>query len=462
MAAFGEQLSGLAGKIRTSTTSEQFDFSNFDELRTKQTLTAAFSQPLTAPKEMVRFQFIVGGGKLVRGNYNDNLIKWCAAAMRDIGFVEDSSASCLPECQGTYKSQHDTSQNLKYFYVFPHVNLQSEVCTEEEAAPKLDTKSKDYLVVAADVSTFQEMVQRKVISWGQKKRLLKILQTKRDEFQTLEEKLMKGDMLQPIEQEIYDANSGCDAEKIDWLQSEMKAMVDKGDLTASEKTEKISEMTTNLQRLAEDVDTAKAAGQQRVVEELSTKINKILAKKKVLEDTAPVMRRLIHGEMIQKCWSRLLPLEALEEKGRSMKLTLQDLKTLEEKADIEEQMYLPAKYNSSALNFYNRHLFSKFFLHSVQMQNASRGWFEEEGVFQEMCQSEEKEARKKYKSKMASGKSKSMQKKSSGIGGSSSRTAASGWATVGSRGGSRPTASSAPSKKSGFAEAFVDSSSDED
>ena len=46
MASFEEQLSGLAGKIRASTTSEQFDLNNYDEARTKQTLCSAFATPL--------------------------------------------------------------------------------------------------------------------------------------------------------------------------------------------------------------------------------------------------------------------------------------------------------------------------------------------------------------------------------------------------------------------------------
>ena len=47
MASFEEQLSGLAGKIRASTDSDQFDLNNYDEVRTRQTLLSAFGTPLT-------------------------------------------------------------------------------------------------------------------------------------------------------------------------------------------------------------------------------------------------------------------------------------------------------------------------------------------------------------------------------------------------------------------------------
>ena len=180
-------------------------------------------------------------------NFLTSVIIRCAAAMRELEYNEDSSASCLPDCQGTYKSQHDTSQNLKYFYVFPKVaalegggggggKSSSSSSTSADAAPSLDTTSKEYLVVPADASTFQEMVQRKVTSWSQKKKLLELLKEKAEEFITISNKAMTK-KLNPLEEEISNANSGCDEEKIAWLQSEIKGMVEKGQLTEKEKTE---------------------------------------------------------------------------------------------------------------------------------------------------------------------------------------------------------------------------------
>jgi hypothetical protein len=64
------------------------------------------------------------------------------------------------------------------------------------------------------------MVGSKVQSWRQKKKLLKLLQDKADEFKSLEAKLIKGEVLNPLEQQIYDSNSGADAEKIAWLQGD--------------------------------------------------------------------------------------------------------------------------------------------------------------------------------------------------------------------------------------------------
>jgi hypothetical protein len=103
MAAVQEQLSGMAGEIRLSLTSEQFDLANYTEARARDLVLAAFSSPLSAPSTMVRFTFIVGGGKLVRAKYSDDLPKWMGAALRDIGYTADASAAETFDSQGMFE-----------------------------------------------------------------------------------------------------------------------------------------------------------------------------------------------------------------------------------------------------------------------------------------------------------------------------------------------------------------------
>ena len=124
MAEFtGEQLSGLAGEIRSSSTSDQYDLGGYTEQRAKDLMHATFrfefqrlmieiiigtsklcfvafmvtsfflSSPLTAPTEMIKCTFVVGGGKLVRSRYAEDLTKWLVAALREIGYTEDRSAA---------------------------------------------------------------------------------------------------------------------------------------------------------------------------------------------------------------------------------------------------------------------------------------------------------------------------------------------------------------------------------
>ncbi len=191
-----EHLSGLAREVRTSVTSEQLDLGNYTEQRARDLVNAAFSTPLTAPTEMVKFTFVVGGGKLVRARYPEELTKWMVAALRDIGYSEDRSAAETFDSQGTFKQQHDTGQNLKYLIVYPHVacaNKKALSSTQnEEAVETQNQSSPEYILTASEFSTFQEIVASKIVTYRQKKRLLKMLQDDLDGFKKIEEKLIAG------------------------------------------------------------------------------------------------------------------------------------------------------------------------------------------------------------------------------------------------------------------------------
>ena len=92
-----EPLSGMAGTIRRAVDSEQFDLAGYTEARVKELMVASFSSPLDQPVEMVKFTFIVGGGKLVRSRYSDDLLK-CKKAVLEINsllllFFRDGSCT---------------------------------------------------------------------------------------------------------------------------------------------------------------------------------------------------------------------------------------------------------------------------------------------------------------------------------------------------------------------------------
>ena len=368
-----EQLSGLPGEVRSSLTSEQFDLANYTEQRCADFVRAAFSAPLTAPTQMVRFTFVVGGGKLVRQKYNDDLPKWMATALRDVGYVEDRSAAETFDSQGTFKQQHDTGQNLKYVIVFPRVTCATAGTGTGAAAGMgkggdamadggsgaLDTKSPEYIVCACELSTFKEIVASKTTSWRQRKKLLKVVQDGAEAFQAIEGKLVAGQQLTPKEQAIYESNSGADAEKISWLQGEVKKMVDEGKLTASEKEELLSSLEANVKVIDEEKAAAAKEGKEKKVEALEAKKQGVVTRKGVVQKIEPVQHRLKHSDEVQKLRLRLLPLLVLEDKGRSCSLTLADLKTLEEKSDLEEKIQ--------------------------GLEAASRGWWEDDADFDAKC-----------------------------------------------------------------------------
>lgn len=406
MAAFaGEVLSGLAGEVRTATTSEQYDLGGYTEVRARDFILAAFSTPLTAPTKMIKCTFVVGGGKLVRARYDEDMTKWLIAALREIGFTEDRSAAETFDSQGTYKQQHDTGQNLKYLIIYPRVTC-SSVPTSSAANDTVDETSPEFLVVAADMAVFQDMVSSKVTSYAQKRKLLKLLQDKNEEFKTIEAKLMSGAQLSAAEQRIYDSNSGCDEEKITWLQLEIKTLIDAGQLNSREKAELTKQIEANVTATQVELETARAEKKLKKVEKLEAKLATLNGRKITVERISPIASDLRNSSEIQRVYLKVFPLRALEEKSRSMTLTLADLKLLEPKSDLEAEI--------------------------KALEEAGRGWFSEEEDFLERCAAVENAAKARYRTLKAQNDSK---KKTGGGSSSSSsgggaKTGGSAWSTV--------------------------------
>lgn len=424
------EIHGLAGEIRSSLTSEQYDLGGYTEARVTDLFHNAFRTPLTAPTEMVKFTFVVGGGKLVRSRYPEELPKWGTSALRELGFTEDRSAAETFDSQGTYKQQHDTGQNLKYLIVYPRVacaDAQKSNGTETTATGNAaNMNAPENIVVAAPMAIFQDMVASKVLSYAQKKKLLKLLQDKHEEFKAIEAKLVSGSQLTPIEQGIYDNNSGADEDKINWLQHEIKAMIDNGQLTAKEKSEQLKTMESNIQSLKKEIEDATTENKPKKVEKLQQKLEAIVSRKAVVEKIEPIPPKMQLSEDIIKLYLKLFPLLALEEKGRSMSLTLADLKQLEPKADLESEI--------------------------KELEGACRGWFEEEEVFQERCNQVEKEAKAKYKAKKAAGGDAKKAGSSSGaksgtVGKMPMKGSTNAWSTVTKKPGMGSSGSSTGAKK---------------
>lgn len=331
---------GLSASIRSSTSSEQFDLTNFNEIKTKELITTSFSRPLDSPTEMIKFTFIVGGGKLVRSRYPEDLPKWMTNSLREIGYVEDRSAALDFTSQGTFKHQHDTGQNLKVIIVFPRVTCgeSKEGSKSNTSEPVLDTNSKEYVVCSAELETFKDIVNHKVESWTLKKRLLKILQDSKTFCDSLEQKLVQGVQLSTYEQSVYDSNPGSANEKINWLQEEIKLMVDSGRLTNVEKSQLLETINGNLVTLEEELTQARNEGKEKKIEKIEEKKQNVLNRKRAVESISPIIHHLKYYNEIHSLVGRLQPLYALEEKGRSMSLTLADLKALEEKHELEERI----------------------------------------------------------------------------------------------------------------------------
>ena len=441
MSAFdNNNLSGLAGQLRQAVDSDQYDLAGYTEQRIKDLVTAVFSSPLTAPSKMIKMTFVVGGGKAVRSKYDEELPKWFTATLRDIGFTEDRSAAETYDSQGSFKRQHDTGANLIYMIVYPRVQCANASAGNNNSQKNdpdcdtVDTTTPEYIINSCELATLKDIVAKKLPSWRQLKKTLKILQDGAELFQAIEQKLVAGIALTKKEQAIYESNSGVDNEKITWMQSEIKKLIDEGQLTASEKEECLKTMDENLKGVNDEI--SKAEGKPKLLAKLEEKKNTIQARKTALSSKPNMTRRLKYGDEIVKQRLKLFPLIALEDKGRAMKLTLEDLNKISEKSDIEESIR--------------------------GYENASKGWFVDEADFLLMCQAEEKLALDKYKAAAKKSSSSSSTAKKPSVTAKSSSNA---WSTAGSKSKSLNLSnigrSSAPAKSSNAFASLGDDSDDD-
>ena len=121
MSASSSSASGLALSIRNAEESETFDLGGQNVSTITNTIQAAFAKPLPLKDKMIRITFVTGAGKQARQKYDEGAARAVTSTLRDLGYEEDRAASCVVECAGTFKLQHDTGKNLKTVVVFPKI-----------------------------------------------------------------------------------------------------------------------------------------------------------------------------------------------------------------------------------------------------------------------------------------------------------------------------------------------------
>ena len=201
-----EDLHGLAATIRSATESETFDLAGQTPAAVTANITQAFTSAFPLD-DMVRITFITGAGKLGRQKYDDGCAKAVTSALRALGFEEDRAASCVRECAGSFKLQHDTGKNLKTVVVFPKIVDASsgKVGDAKMSSSLLPPNSLEYKIAVSTVPLFANMLKAKFPSWSQKRALLILMDESLVEpLDDLDASLMRGGQLTEDQQIFYD------------------------------------------------------------------------------------------------------------------------------------------------------------------------------------------------------------------------------------------------------------------
>ena len=255
--AIAAELSGLSKTLVENAmqgdTKEPYSLSNYNEERINKLVEDVFSKKLKVPAQpgMVRFTFIIGGGKKVREKYDPACQKNLTAALRKYNFEDDQGAALLPECAGKYKTQHDTNLNLKYVHVYPFVEAEQEENDNNNNNGE-DTMTKQFICMVAERPTFERMVLSEVKCWKQKKELLQHLKEYVKRGNDITNKMINMEELNATEQNFFDVfDSDNVKDKILWLQNEMKKHVSSGTLTEEEKKFMLNQANNKLKLLNE-------------------------------------------------------------------------------------------------------------------------------------------------------------------------------------------------------------------
>ena len=369
----------LAKKLRAYTEhedDERFELANYTQVQAEQLVELAFSSPLEAAKEALRFTFVIGGGKLVRHKFDDNLGKYLTAALRKVGYEEDKAASL--GSSKAYKMQHDLGQNLIYLHVFPEIVVSTTSAgagasddAESETAITFNMDAPPVRCIACEVFDFKKLADSKFPSWIQRRRVLQLLQDAIKQIDAMEAKMVSRIALSPVEQAKYDMASRQNLEeKVTLLQGLMKEQVSGGILTSTERETVLGEMENRLKTLDEEAAHALADGHEKSAGQLKQQHSNLSTRRDGVKEafrSTPAVTRPVRSiadiKQARLQIARLDKLEATLSQGPAPgQKALSAAELLARRTEVDTRPGIQDKLNA--------------------LQNDARFWFELEDEFE--------------------------------------------------------------------------------
>ena len=310
---------------------ERHDLAGFTALQAAELVSLGFG-PSSAPYPLpLRFTFIVGGGRLVRAKYDEALLKWLTAALREAGFDDDRGAAI--GSSKVYKRQEDTDQNLVYLHVFP-VSKVVEKASEGDVVASASAQTPSgptptARVIAAPLPDFQKLVANRVMTWNEKRSCAAILAGALAKLDDFELRLSSRAALTPVELSEYQelSREGL-TEKVQWLHGEIKGQVASKRLSAREFSIILGEMDVKMAALKGEVAGGRAAA--------ATALEQLTAKAVALKtaSAAPVHPPFRGEAEIRKCRAALGALDRLEAKCAGRLLSVAEARDLSSRVGL--------------------------------------------------------------------------------------------------------------------------------
>ncbi len=201
-------LAAQAGENLDKTGNMMCDLSGYTSTKVDSLVQEAFSNPLLGKhKKAFKVGFIVGGGKQIRGKYDDQLPRWLSAALTNISYKDDKSASSSTKGTGYFKMQHNTSTNEKVIYVFP---LYDDSFFESSGTTSGNILSDPHRLVTLGERKFRTLLEQYANSdLGEKVKIEKVNILKNQfesfiiDYDDIYKKLCDGKKLSGVEQKFF-------------------------------------------------------------------------------------------------------------------------------------------------------------------------------------------------------------------------------------------------------------------
>jgi len=411
---------GLAASLRAAQESETFDLGGQNVATITKTIETAFQEPFVLDEDMIRLTFVTGAGKQSRQKYDASAAKAVTAALTKCGYKEDRGASCVMECGGTYKTQHDTGKNLFTVVVFPKVaSLSANKDASDQVESLIPEDSPGYKIAVSSITVFRNMATAKCPSWAQKKACVGCIEALQEVLQELDDKLMNGVPLDASEQAYYDSCISLD-EKETLIKEQAQELVEQGKITEYEK----------------EILLQQNAARITLLEKKGKSTAKAVQRKELLDSIQPIEpRKLKYHTEIGKLHKELVPLLKLEAETKGRLLNLKETQLMARKDEILEEI--------------------------EYLEEASRGWFEDDDVFASRVEACRKELSSQHGSRKTKGGKSSMTIDAN----TKVRVPANKWVTPAAQGyGGKGSGKKSRLKQGGslFGAMMMDSSSDEE
>ena len=277
-------------------------------------------------------------GKLARQKYDEQAAKAVTGPLKDLDYEDDAGGGA-----GTYKLQHDTGKNLKTVVVYPKV----EGSSGDVAGADLQNLSlgeglvpegtPEHKIAFAPDDVFPKMITSMCPSWSQKKGCMKVIENLNTTIQELDQKLMTGTPLSESEQDFYDSVSAKSlANKASKVKDLMHSHVENGQLTSSEKTFLLQQISEKIENIQEELKEAEESKKAKRVENLTRNLGKLQERKDVLSKITPRRPHPLKSEgQIADLRKELAPLLQMETAAKGRLLSTKEAQAMARKEQIE-------------------------------------------------------------------------------------------------------------------------------